>query len=271
MADTIETDPLVQQLRKMRLGGMASTVLARVAQADSGELTPLGLAQALADDEESHRDNSAITRRQKAAKFPEPLTIEDFDYDYSPERNKASGLIRELEMMRWLPEGKPILFYGPTGVAKTLLAQSLGQLAIRMGHDVRFTHALPILRYLDNGREKKGQWERRLNELIKPSVLILDSFGDKNLTQVQIEDLHEIITGRTGKPVIVTSRKNPKDWYGLFEVDKALGEAILDRLILTGYHVFLNGPSYRARQRPAHTTTHTTDQDTATTSARKAA
>jgi hypothetical protein len=62
-----------------------------------------------------------------------------------------------------------------------------------------------------------------------------------------------------------------KDWYGLFEVDKALGEAILDRLIHTGYHVFLNGPSYRARQRPAHTTTHTTDQDTATTSARKAA
>ena len=127
--------------------------------------------------------------------------------------------------MRWLPEGKPILFYGPTGVAKTLLAQSLGQLAIRMGHDVRFTHTLPILRCLDNGREKKGQWERRLNELIKPSVLILDSFGDKNLTQVQIEDLHEIRPEELTRPMQANYLKGlAAGTLPLLDADKLLAD-----------------------------------------------
>jgi DNA replication protein DnaC len=150
--------------------------------------------------------------------------------------------------MRWLPAGESIIFSGPTGTGKTRVAQGLGQLAIRLGKDVRFTHTNSALRHLDNGRAK-GLWERRLNALAKPTVLVLDAFAVREFTMAETQDLYELITARPGKPMIVTSGRPPKEWYKLFP-DKALAEQFLDRLVNTSHHTVMDGPSYRTRQRP---------------------
>jgi DNA replication protein DnaC len=259
MAAKIENDPLEQELRELKLSGMAATLAARLAQANAGELGFRDLVQALATDERSHRDTTAIARRQRAAKFEEQVTLEDFDYGFSAERRKIAGQIRDLTAMRWLPAAESIILTGPTGTGKSRLAQGLGQLAIRLGTDVRYTHTNNALRHLQNGRAR-GLWERRLNALAKPAVLVLDAFAVREFTAAETQDLYELITARPGKPMIVTSGRPPKEWYKLF-TDKALAEQFLDRLVNTSHHIVMDGPSYRTQQRPGssgRTPTHST-------------
>ncbi|MGP4027194.1 ATP-binding protein [Actinomadura sp. 3N407] len=258
MAAKIDNDPLELQLREMKLPGMATTLQARLAQANAGELGFRDLVQSLADDEREHRDTAAIARRTRAAKFEEQVTLEDFDYGYSSERRKIAGKLRDLTAMRWQAAGESIVLHGPTGTGKSRVAQGLGQLAIRLGQDVRFTHTNNALRHLENGRAK-GLWERRLNALARPAVLVLDAFAVREFTATETQDLYELITARPGKSMIVTSGRPPKEWYKLF-TDKALAEAFLDRLVNTSHHVFMDGPSYRSQQRPGRATGTKTDQ-----------
>jgi DNA replication protein DnaC len=254
MAAKIDHDPLETALRQLRMPGMAATLAARLHQHDAGELDGRGLVQALVNDQREHSDTSRIARLEKNAKFEEPGTLEDFDYNSSPERAAYAHLIRELTTLQTIQQGLPILLTGPVGTGKTLVAMGLGRLAIRLGVDVRFARTNALLTYLADGR-KRGTWERRIASYTKPGLIILDNFAVREYTDTETLDLYELITGRPGKSVIITSGKAPDQWYDLFP-DKALplAEAFLDnRLVNTDHHIVMDGPSYRSQRRAAHT------------------
>jgi DNA replication protein DnaC len=96
-------------------------------------------------------------------------------------------------------------------------------------------------------------WDKRLRELTRPAVLILDDFGVRELTAAQADDLYELITERAGRSLILTSDRAPADWYPLFP-NPVVAESLLDRLINTSHQVFMNGPSYRPNKRPGRIT-----------------
>jgi DNA replication protein DnaC len=91
---------------------------------------------------------------------------------------------------------------------------------------------------------------RRLRELARPPVLILDDFGMCELTARQADDLYELIDERAGRSLVLTSNRSPVDWYPLFP-NPVVAESLLDRLINTSHQVFMNGPSYRPQQATA--------------------
>jgi DNA replication protein DnaC len=72
-----------------------------------------------------------------------------------------------------------VILYGPVGVGKTHIAQALGHLAIRQGADVRFLKTSRALADLAGGHAD-NTWQRRIKELARPAVLILDDFGMAN-------------------------------------------------------------------------------------------
>ena len=92
-------------------------------------------------------------------------------------------------------------------------------------------------------------WDKRLRELTRPAVLILDDFAMRELTAPQADDLYELITERAGKSLVLTSNRSPADWYPLFP-NPVVAESLLDRLINNSHQVFMNGPSYRPSKRP---------------------
>jgi DNA replication protein DnaC len=243
---TIVDTALHQALRSLKLSGMLETLDARLAQARAGELGHLDFLQVLCHDEIGRRETQAVTRRLRRAKFDQQATLEEFDFHASPKLPAAQ--IRDLAALRWLHAGESVILYGPVGVGKSHIAQALGHLAIRHAADVRFATTSRVLAELAGGHAD-GTWGRRLRELAKPAVLILDDFGMRELTARQADDLYELASERAGRSMILTSNRTPVDWYPLFP-NPVVAESLLDRLINTSHQVFMNGPSYRPNKRP---------------------
>ena len=156
---------------------MLETLDARLTQAAAGELGHLDFLQVLCQDEITRRDAMSMTRRLRRAHFDEPTTLEAFDFPASPKLPAAQ--IRDLAALRWLHAGESVILHGPVGVGKTHVAQALGHLAIRHGAEVRFFKTSRVLAHLAGGHADRS-WPRRLAELVRPDVLILDDFAMRN-------------------------------------------------------------------------------------------
>jgi DNA replication protein DnaC len=187
-----------------------------------------------------------LQRRIRHARFETPATLEGFEFGASPKLPAAQ--IRDLAALRWLAGGESVILYGPVGVGKSHIAQALAHLAIRSGADARFMKTTRALAHLA-GWHADRTWARRLGELTRPAVLVLDDFAMRELTAAQADDLYELITERAGRSMILTSNRAPADWYPLFP-NPVVAESLLDRLINTSHQVFMNGPSYRPSKRP---------------------
>ncbi|MEV4418229.1 IS21-like element helper ATPase IstB [Catellatospora sp. NPDC049609] len=256
---TIIDTALRDSLRALKLSGMLQTLDARLIQAHAGELGHLEFLQVLCHDEISRRETTSIARRLAKAKFEQQATLEEFDFAASPKLPAAQ--IRDLAALRWLQTGESVILYGPVGVGKTHLAQALGHLAVRRGADVRFIKTSRALADLAGGHADRT-WTKRLGELARPDLLILDDFAMRELTAPQADDLYELVSerARTAKSMIITSNRAPVDWYPLFP-NPVVAESLLDRLINTSHQVFMNGPSYRPNRRPGRTNSTTTKTD----------
>lgn len=237
---------LASALRELKLSGMLDTLDARLAQARAGDLGHLDFLQVLCQDEISRRESTSLQRRVRAARFETAATMEGFDFGASPKLPAAQ--VRDLAALRWLACGESVILYGPVGVGKSHVAQALAGLAIRAGGDARFMKTSRALAHLAGGHADRT-WDRRLRELTRPAVLVLDDFAMRELTAPQADDLYELITERAGKSVIFTSNRAPADWYPLFP-NPVVAESLLDRVINSSHQVFMNGPSYRPAKRP---------------------
>jgi DNA replication protein DnaC len=239
---------LLSCLRTLKLSGMLETLDARLVQARAGELGHLEFLQVLCHDEITRRETVAMSRRLRRAHFEQQSTLEGFDFAASPKLPAAQ--IRDLAALRWLAAGESVILYGPVGVGKSHLAQALGHLAIRHGAEVRFTKTSRLLATLAGGHADRS-FDKRLAELVRPPVLILDDFAMREHTAQQADDLYELVSARAsaGKSLIITANRAPVDWYPLFP-NPVVAESLLDRLINTSHQVFMTGPSYRPNKRP---------------------
>ena len=197
---------LAAALRTLKLSGMLATLDARLVQAAAGDLGHLDFLQVLCEDEISRRASVSLAKRLRRARFDEQATLEGFNFQASPKLPAAQ--IRDLAALRWLHAGESVILYGPVGVGKTHVAQALGHQAVRSGAETRFAKTSRVLAHLAGGRADLT-WDKRLRELTRPAVLILDDFGMRELTATQADDLYELITERAGRSLILTSNRSP--------------------------------------------------------------
>ena len=95
-------------------------------------------------------------------------------------------------------------------------------------------------------------FRKRINQLAKLDLLILDDLGINALTPEKRSDLLEVIECRSvGRATIVTSQLPVKRWHDyLGEGNPTVGDAILDRLTTGAQRIELDGESMRARRKP---------------------
>jgi DNA replication protein DnaC len=234
--------PTIHQLQALKLNGMAKALSEQMAQADINSLSfeeRLGL---LIDRETAEKESRRLKTRLTRAKLKQTASVEDIDYQHPRGLDKA--LIRQLSNGTWIREHHNLLIVGPNGAGKTYLACALAHKACLDGLTslyARLTRLLPELS-ISKG---DGSYSKRMHELAKVDVLILDDLGLHTLEADHRRDLLEMVDDRHGsKSTIVTSQLPVKLWHETIN-DNTLADAILDRLIHNAYRIELKGESMR--------------------------
>lgn len=238
------TQQTLSKLRDLRLSGMAAGFEEQLANAAAQSLSFEERFGLLVDHEATYRENHRLQRLLKAAKLKTQACVEDIDYHHK--RGLDRSLMASLITCDWVGRGINVILTGPTGSGKTWLACALGQKACRLGKTVLFQRAPLLLEEL-RLTHADGSFRKRLAQLAKIDLFILDDFGSGAINAGHRADLLEIVEARVeGRATIVTSQLPVDKWHEYLGTgNPTTADAIMDRIVSRAVRVPLSGKSMR--------------------------
>ena len=233
----------VENLRRMRLTGMAEAFLAQNQDPGYRELSFEERFGLLVDQESTYREGRRLKRLLAGAHLKTQACVEDFDYRQS--RGLDRGVMAGLATCQWVRDHRNVLITGPTGVGKTFVACALGNLACRNGFSSRY-YRLPRL-LMDLGIARgDGSYPSFMRRLVKTGLLLLDDWGLGPLAAAESRELLEVLEDRCQtKSTLVASQVPVDKWYELMPPDSTVADAIMDRLVHNAHKIALRGESMR--------------------------
>lgn len=238
-------DDIADMLRSIGLHVSREALLALIAHATTGRLSPVQTFEELVAIARRERDQRNLAARTKTATLGafKPLARFDWNHPRTIPREDLDGLMT----LDFVASGHNVLLRGPSGVGKTMLAQNLGLRALQRGYTVRFTTLSAALADLLK-QESLPALERRLRKYTAPSLLILDEIGYLPCSRQSADLLYNIITRRhENKSLVLTTNLPFKQWGTVFP-GAACVAALIDRFIQHCHIVDIDGDSWRQRE-----------------------
>ncbi|HCR0169954.1 TPA: IS21-like element helper ATPase IstB, partial [Enterobacter hormaechei] len=156
--------------------------------------------------------------------------------------------INSLLDFRFIDERNNVIFIGPPGVGKTHLAIGIGHKAVEAGYRVLFRTALELVEELELA-EMKGELKKKISQLSKVDLLIIDELGYLPMTRQARYNLFQLINSLYEyRSIILTTNKDFTCW-GEFFHDDNVAVPIIDRIIHHSHIFMLGGESYRLKQK----------------------
>ena len=245
-----KSDTLQEQLMYLKLPFVREhfePLAKEAAQAHWGHVDYLA---GLIEGEALDRQQRAIERRIRLARFPVIKTLESFQWNWPRKINRLQ--VQNLFRLKFVEDKANVILLGRVGLGKTHLASALGYAACLKGYSVLFATAVDVINTLA-AAQNAGRLKQELNKYLKPTLVILDEIGYLPIDKTGADLLFQIISQRYERgSIVLTSNRVFKKWPDIFNNDATLTSALLDRLLHHAETVLIEGKSYRMKDQIEH-------------------
>jgi len=242
---SISKEQLQKNLEALRLKNIAENFENAISNATKNKSTYFDFLSALIADEAIAKEDRAIERKIKLARFPFIKTIADLNWNHADiNRQQIENFLR----LKFLENNENIVFLGNCGLGKTHLAIAIGEKACRAGHSVLFASAVDIINELIAAKEMNAL-DKSLKKFINPKLLIIDELGYLPVDKLGSDMLFQVISKRyESGSIILTTNRQYNEWGYVFNNDDVVASAILDRVMHHCESVVIKGDSYRIKK-----------------------
>lgn len=235
---------LVETLQSLGFRAAREQLQSAVTQLTKERASPAQVLESLASLERHARETRNLAARTKRAMLGVAKPVADYDWSY-PERADETAYADLLRLDHVRKAGN-ILFRGPPGTGKTMLAKGLGMQALQAGMSVVYTNLSSALADLLR-QESLPAVERRLRRYTGVHLLIVDELGYQPIDARAVDLLFQIISRRHERAAtIITTNLSFTDWGTVFPGAACL-VPLVDRFTENLAIFDIKGQSYRQR------------------------
>ena len=242
-------DSVYQQLRGhlayLKLAATAEVLPAHLEAARQSHIGHTKFLEGLLRVEVEATEQRRWNGRMRFANFPTPWQLEDFDFSAQPSIDEK--LVRELAYGAYLADATNVLFIGPPGVGKTMLAVILGRAALDGGHRVYYTTAADLAARCPNSRPRPKMGHH-------DAVLLRARCAHHRRTRLPAHAIRGLRCAVSGHlPPLPERLDHPHHQPQCrvlgkhFFSDSTIAAAMLDRLLHRSVVFTITGDSYRLR------------------------
>lgn len=226
-------EELRQCAKKLRLYGLLS---------EWATLSQEPWVSKLLELEDAERDRRSQAYRLRNAKIGVFKERADFDWKHPTKIDRLQ--VEELFTLDFVGESQNVVFLGPNGVGKTMIARNIAYAAVNRGWSTRYVSTSDML--TDLSSFTGSTLRSRLKRYVAPKLLVIDELGYLSYDNQSADLLYEVVSRRyeQGASIVLTTNRPFAEWNQIFEGSACL-TTLIDRLCHRVEIVEIDGDSYR--------------------------